>query len=874
MVLSGLPLVLAVVLLLYGKYRADYSNAQYRALVTSRAIAYRHSAQVEGFRNLLNALSQHPAVRVRDKEACSRILREILRNSPSSSNIGIADLQGNLIASGATPLTRRFGIGDRKYFRDAVRTGRFSAGEFTISRALGKPALHFALPVFDGAGVPQAVIYAAHDLGQFNVFFNQQGFPYASNLTITDYRGIVLHTYPAVRGLKAGSPDRQVIARRMESVADEGTFVERGLDGVNKLFAFKKVRLQQDEEPYMYIRVAIPLDVVMAPVNQSIITSLAVVLLAAGLTFFLSRRLAGRYLTNPLERLSSAAREVAGGNLSVRTALPCNDELGELSRSFDAMTASLGERLREKNAAEAQLKAIFDYLNDAIFIQEVGSGRITQVNRAMCEMFGWTAAEAAGLTVGEISQGDPPYSIDEARQYMKLAERGEPQLFEWWARRRDGSVFWTEVSMRRARIGSGDALIVLVRDISERKAAEEEKKTLLEQLNQSQKMESVGRLAGGIAHDFNNLLTPIIGFAELAVKEVPEQADTRVKIDRIIQAAMRAKDLVRQLLSFSRHQVLHMQAIDLNGVVSSFYDILRRTVSERIEIRLHLAPGLGGVRADRTNMEQVLMNLLVNAQDAIEGTGTVTIETAEVMLDEEYTRFHAETAPGRYVLLAVTDTGGGIAKGDLSHIFEPFFTTKTSAKGSGLGLATVYGIVKQHGGSIWVYSEEGQGTVFKMYFPVAEAASASTERAAPQRVASGKAGGIVLLVEDDELVRTMVKEVLLGVGYKVLEAGHPRQALLLAEGRQIDLLLTDVIMPEMAGPELHKRLLAVHPGLKAIFMSGYTDSVVQLGNGIELANFVQKPFTVQDIVDRVAAAMAGETWQFSRKGDSPAPGRG
>ena len=864
MLLSGLPLVLAVGSLLHGNFKGAYRESEHAAIVTAQAIAYRHNAQVEGLRHLLVALAQHPDIKARNRGACARILQEIMSQGSSSSNIGIADTKGNLIASGTRSLAPDFNIVDRKYFRDALRNRRFSVGEFAISRTLGKASLHFALPVLDTSGEPQAVIFAIQDLNQFDTFFNLQGFPADCNLTISDHRGMIIYTYPGVRGLKVGSPDRLEITGMLRGGGDEGTFVKVGLDGVKKLFAFKKIRLEQDGEPYMYIRITIPHEVAMADANRFILTSVAVLFLATLLTIALSSLLAGRYLTTPLEQLSSAAREVAHGNLSVRTALPSHDELGFLSRSFDAMTEALSARLQEKDAAEAQLKvseekfrAIFDHLSDAIFIHEIGNGRIIDVNYAMCDMYGYTATEAIKLTIQEISQGEPPYSATEAMQFMQLAGDGEPQLFEWHARHHDGSFFWVEVSMRRAAVGETDAIVVLARDISERKAAEAEKKTLLEQLNQSQKMESVGRLAGGIAHDFNNLLTPIIGFAELAAQEIPENGTTKAKIDRIVQAALRAKDLVHQLLSFSRKQILDMKIIDLNVVISSFYQILRRTISERIEIRLQLFPGLGGIRADRTNVEQILMNLLVNAQDAIDGAGTVTIETGEVVLDDEYARFHAEAVPGRYALLAVTDTGNGIAKGDLPHIFEPFFTTKMTGKGSGLGLATVYGIVKQHHGNIWAYSEEGQGTVFKMYFPMTEAMPYLADEKPIEQVDRGRTQGVILLVEDNELVRTMLKELLLGIGYDVLDAEHPRQAILLAEGRQIDLLLTDVIMPDMDGPELHRRLLAAYPGLRVIFMSGYTDNVVvQLVKEVQMANFIQKPFTVHDIVERVAAMMA------------------
>ena len=387
----------------------------------------------------------------------------------------------------------------------------------------------------------------------------------------------------------------------------------------------------------------------------------------------------------------------------------------------------------------------------------------------------------------------------------------------------------------------------------EQQSAVKEKKLLLEQLGQSQKMESIGRLAGGVAHDLNNLLTPIVGYADLLKREYFQNPHAVERIDHILTASEKAKRLVQQLLSFSRKQILDMKTIDLNQVLSSFHDILRRTIRENIDIQMHLSQELYGIRADKNQLEQIIMNLAINAQDAIEGNGRITFETAPVDLDEEYARQHVEVKPGRYVMLAVSDNGCGMDNETLSQIFEPFFTTKSMGKGSGLGLATVYGLVKQHGGNIWVYSEPGKGSIFKIYFPTVDGRPADEQAAAPEYCVTA-VNCAILLVEDNEMVRDMVRDLLTSYGCTVIEAGGPKQALDKVNGQHLDLLVTDVVMPDMNGPELYSCLSEFYPGLKVLYMSGYTQNVI-VHNGAfdDGVNFIQKPFAVHDFVRKVEA---------------------
>jgi CheY-like chemotaxis protein len=375
---------------------------------------------------------------------------------------------------------------------------------------------------------------------------------------------------------------------------------------------------------------------------------------------------------------------------------------------------------------------------------------------------------------------------------------------------------------------------------------------------QARKMEAVGRLAGGVAHDFNNLLTIIKGYVEMAMQRCLDRPELHGDIRRIEEAADRAVTLVRQLLAFSRKQVLRPKVLDLNTIVVNLDQLLRRLMGENIEMKTFVSKNVGAIKADPGQIEQVIMNLVVNARDALPNGGRILIETSNADLDSAYTRDHNVVRPGPYVLLAVSDTGIGMTADTVAHIFEPFYTTKESGRGTGLGLSTVYGIVKQSGGYVWVYSEPGKGTTFKVYLPrVKDSVQASPAQEMP---ASAKRMGheTILLVEDEPAVRELTQMVLSGRGYTVIEAPTPEDAERLAgnNGAEVHLLLTDVVMPGISGRELAKRLTGRYPHLRVLYMSGYTYNVIaQNGTLEEGISFLQKPFTPQVLAEKVREAL-------------------
>lgn len=398
-----------------------------------------------------------------------------------------------------------------------------------------------------------------------------------------------------------------------------------------------------------------------------------------------------------------------------------------------------------------------------------------------------------------------------------------------------------------------DCVIGMGIDMTERKKTEEALRQSEEQLRQAQKLESVGRLAGGIAHDFNNMLTAINGYSDLTLRRLNSDDPLRHNIEEIKKAGERSAELTQQLLAFSRQQIMQPKILSMNDVVSDTSQMLKRLIGEDIRLTISLHSQAGQVKVDPGQLSQVIINLAVNARDAMPKGGILTIETANVVLDEEYTVKHHDLTPGKYVMLAVSDNGVGIDEERQKYIFEPFFTTKEIGKGTGLGLATVYGVIKQSGGHIWLYSEIGQGSTFKIYLPRIDEDHLEKESDSP---ASGIYLGneTILLVEDEKMVRNLSRQVLQACGYRVIEAANGVEALKLCERTliQFDLLLTDVVMPEMGGRELSEKLAKLYPKIKVLFTSGYTDdAIVRHGVINEGANFLQKPFTFDALARKV-----------------------
>ena len=489
--------------------------------------------------------------------------------------------------------------------------------------------------------------------------------------------------------------------------------------------------------------------------------------------------------------------------------------------------------------------------SDVIVVTDT-EGNIEYANPAFEKITGYSCREAVGRNPKILKSGKQDKTF-----YHKLWETissGKTWEGSFINKKKDGTFYTEEATISPVRNEAGKIVnyIAVKHDITERLRLLDEKTKIEEQYHQSQKVESIGRLAGGVAHDLNNLLSPILGYGELLLNDLDPEDDSKKKVEQIVQAGLRARDLVRQLLAFSRKQTLEYKSVDLNIVIKGFEKLLRRTIREDIEIKIIPEPGICLVKADIGQIEQVIMNLAVNAQDAMPNGGKLFIKTAMAMLDENYISVHPDVQPGNYVMLAISDTGCGLDEDTRNHIFEPFFSTK-GAQGTGLGLSTVYGIIKQHGGNITVYSEPNNGTTFKVYLPVSE--QAADEMEIISEISARLTGTeTVLVVEDNAQVRDLAQTILQHQGYIVLSAENGDQALsiLSAINKPVHLLLTDVVMPGMNGKELFIRVSKKHPGLKVLFMSGYPEDIIAHRGVLEKGiNFIQKPFSVQTLAAKV-----------------------
>jgi hypothetical protein len=529
---------------------------------------------------------------------------------------------------------------------------------------------------------------------------------------------------------------------------------------------------------------------------------------------------------------------------------------------FTVILRDISERQRAEEAlrqSEERYRTLFESNPQPMWVYDTNTLAFLAVNEAAVQHYGYSPREFLAMTIADIR---PKEDVPHLQEYLNRIAAGASGAAAWRHLKKDGSVIDVAIISHGLVFGGHAARLVLATDITERKFLEE-------QLRQAQKMEAIGRLAGGVAHDFNNLLTAIIGYSQLMMTRIGPDSHLRRELEEIYKAGTRAASLTSQLLAFSRKQVIQPVSLNLNAIVADMGKMLRRLIGEDIELQFMLADDLDCVKADAGQMQQVVMNLAVNARDAMPRGGRLTIATDNVEVDEAFTRKRPSVAPGVYVVLRVGDNGCGIDDDIQSRVFEPFFTTKETGKGTGLGLSTIHGIITQSGGHVWFYSEMEHGTTFEVYLPRID-----------EREEQGKIGGstdkmlhgteTILLVEDDEAVRRLACSILKANGYTVLEAQHCEDALAIAMAHQesIDLLVTDVVMPRMSGGELAEQLIELCPEIKVLYISGYTDdAIVRTGVLKSGFAFLQKPF-VPDTFARKVREVLGAVAATRRRGDT------
>ncbi|HKP94333.1 MAG TPA: PAS domain S-box protein [Fibrobacteria bacterium] len=560
-----------------------------------------------------------------------------------------------------------------------------------------------------------------------------------------------------------------------------------------------------------------------------------------------SEVLGGLFYGHPEPGMFDERAEKALVNLAAQAAVAVDN-----ANLYTALQKELAQGKLREDAAR-KFAAIVQFSNDAIISKDLNS-IITSWNPAAERIFGYTAEEMIGKSVTLLI---PANHIDEEPDILRRIGRGETiSHYETVRRRKDGTLI--DISLTVSPLKDDQGKIVgaskIARDITDLKSTEE-------QLRQSQKMEAVGRLAGGIAHDFNNLLTAIIGFTDMARAESDPGTRLAEYLEEVRNSGNRAAALTQQLLAYSRKQILAPKVIVLNECVAEIEKMLRRLIGEDIAFNTHLEPRLGNVKADPAQIQQIIVNLALNARDAMPEGGILSIATANVYLDRDYVAGHPDALVGPHVMLCVSDTGVGMTPEVQSHIFEPFFTTKEVGKGTGLGLSSAYGIIKQSGGSIAVRSEPGKGSEFRLYFPLVDGKGKAIDEVPERGARAGNPvpqGETILLAEDESAVRKFLVATLQNHGYQVLEAKDGVQALELGRKlRSLDLLLTDAVMPNMNGGKLARELKALHPGLKTLFISGYAQDVLSAADTKLLDGaFLQKPFTQAALLSKLREALA------------------
>ncbi|MDU0458814.1 MAG: PAS domain S-box protein [Geobacteraceae bacterium] len=604
-----------------------------------------------------------------------------------------------------------------------------------------------------------------------------------------------------------------------------------------------------------FVIASIPTHEAFAPIHamqkRTLLAAIILTILAGALTWLILRRL--------LSPMLDAVRDmslISESDLPV-TSLPIarQDEVGQLIGAFNRLLEILALRESRLIESDEHHRSVLKTAMDGIWFTDT-EGRLQEVNEAYCRMSGYSEQELLGMKISDIEVNkNADDTADHIREIMALGE----DRFESRHRRKDGSIFDVEVSVQY-RAAKGGQLITFIRNITDLKQAETEKATLSSQLHQAQKMESVGSLAGGVAHDFNNKLSVILGCTYMASIE-SDPVQLKSHLEEIRKAAEQSSGLTRQLLAFARKQTIMPKVLDLNETVENMLKMLQRLIGENIRLTWRPSPELWQLMLDPTQIDQILANLCVNARDAIAEGGRITIETGNCSIDETYHAHNTDALPGEYVRLAVSDNGCGMEHELLDRIFEPFFTTKEKDKGTGLGLATVFGIVKQNNGFINVYSEPGLGTTFTIYLP--RHADKSLPTVIKASISSPPTGQeTVLLVEDEHAILNMASTILSKQGYSVIQANTPTEAIRLADGHDgnIGLVITDVIMPEMNGKDLVNRLMSRNPRLKCLYMSGYTADVISRHGVLdEGVNFIQKPFSLPALAGKVRQVLDSES---------------
>ncbi len=849
--------------------------AESRALETARHVASRLDERARIIETLLVAL----APQVRTDSAGTAVNDSLLLAiksaipEPVVTNLWVQTRSGANIGTSHRPIPARAAVNaaDRPYFQQAVATGRLVVADPVQARPdTGVRSVIFAQPVVASVGQPGAarvrgVVLGTVHLATLGRTLDTEGLPQGSSIVLADARGLIASRVPTAPGW-IGRPIAELMhpPRALDGI--DGVFIDDEHDaGDGRLVAAVRPRVL----PWR-VYVALPTSAALAPIAKDLRRDVALDAITFAVAILLAI-VAARRITRPLGDLAADATALAAGDYSRRTPDHLPGELGTLAATFSEMAATITARTAELHRSEQRYRSLFESSPLPMYLADVATYEILAANDAAVAQYGYHREEFTRRNLLDLRpEPERPTFLAEAAVWPPPPSVGSRRAARVWRHlRRDGTEFDAEVYTAGTEYEGRPARLSVAVDVTARREAERALAESQEQLRRGQKMEALGRFAGGIAHDFNNLLTGILGACDLALSDLPHDSPVREDMAMIRDSARRAAALTGQILSFSRGHVTQFTLLSPADVVAELQPMLARVIGE--DVRLDARPAhdvaVGRVLADRGQLEQVVMNLVLNARDAMPAGGTLGVRVSDIDVHAPDPK-HPGVATGPWVRLAVSDTGVGMDDATQARIFEPFFTTKARGKGTGLGLATVYGIVTQAGGVVRVTSVPGVGSTFALYLP--------RVAAAPGRQGSTPAHGVyvgaplrdahdtpttVLLVEDERTVRTIAREALTRNGYRVLVAEEGMQALAVARTHRgpIDLLLTDVVMPGMSGRELAEALAQERPDTRVLFTSGYTeDEVLHRGVSADTVAFLPKPFTPEMLVHRVGAVLGAQ----------------
>jgi two-component system cell cycle sensor histidine kinase/response regulator CckA len=743
---------------------------------------------------------------------------------------GVGNIGASHVPAGAN---RAFSLDDRRYYAEALRTGAFAVGEPVRSRPdTTRWMVGYGLPIRGRSGKFVAVAHESYWVDSLSYIADAGTLPAGSVVTVLDLGGRIV--FRSAESEKYVGQDEHMLPGFLEMKSTpRGTRTNVSeLDGVERVRSWERV----GRAPWVVI-VAIGTTEAMLQQAARSRGELLVILLTVALALLVVALVAGR-ISRPIIALTADAQAIAGGDLARRGSVTSSSELGTLAAAFNQMAQTVESQTAALTENERRYRLVFEGNPLPMWIWEVSSRRFLVANDAAIERFGYSLDEFLSMTARDVR---PSAEVQHFEELVSgpVVRQNDAGVLTY--RVKSGETFEAEIHASPILWGGRESYLVVINDISERHAAEAALAASQAQLRQMQKIEAVGSLAAGIAHDFNNLLTAILGSIELAISSLPEEHAATDELRHARGSAMRATDLTKRLLTFSRQKVSAPMLVDVRDIVRGMQPLLVRTLGEQVKLDVRLDRAPCTVRADASQLEQVVLNLLVNARDAMPNGGSAVIHVHSPEPDSA----PSGLAPGRWVLLAVSDNGMGMDAATAERAFEPFFTTKERGKGTGLGLSMVYSIVQAAGGQVRLQSKVDEGTTLRVYLPFC--AGDPAPRVSPTRGTDAVGGGeSVLLVEDDDAVRRVTARMLEGLGFRVIAAAGPRQALDLARDHigTIDVLVSDVIMPGINGRELAEAVQKLRPGMKVVFVSGYTDDIALLQQlRAKALFFLQKPFS-------------------------------